>query len=261
MIHSKSFAESKTYRGMYFSTCAEDRPLIAQFCANTVETFLAAARYVDGHCDAIDLNLGCPQYIARRGNYGSFLMEGDWELVASMVRAVHRHFSIPITCKIRLLPNDPEQERTIAFARLLQASGCAMLVVHGRTREQKGQRTGLADWAAIRKVRDALDIPVVANGNIRERADVDLCMRATNAAGVMSAEALLHNPAVFSETQPNADMLLLAQQYVDIACEHPQELKFLKGLTQKMLRPEYVLIINTHFSSNIDVLVWTIIMI
>jgi tRNA-dihydrouridine synthase 1 len=59
---------------------ATDRPLIIQFCANDPEKLLASAKMLEGHCDAIDINLGCPQDIAKKGRYGAFIMD-DWELI------------------------------------------------------------------------------------------------------------------------------------------------------------------------------------
>ncbi|EGZ04692.1 hypothetical protein PHYSODRAFT_358103 [Phytophthora sojae] len=73
MLHSRLFAESAEYREKMFERHIQDRPLVVQFCGND-KTVLAAAKMVEGHCDAVDLNLGCPQGIARKGNYGSFLM-------------------------------------------------------------------------------------------------------------------------------------------------------------------------------------------
>lgn len=89
MMHARLFAESAAYRAEHLSTCPADRPLFVQFCANDPEVLLRAARHVDGGmCDYVDLNLGCPQRIAKRGNYGAFLMD-DLATVEALVRTLH----------------------------------------------------------------------------------------------------------------------------------------------------------------------------
>jgi tRNA-dihydrouridine synthase 1 len=230
MLHAKRFGESAVYRSVFFSTCPEDRPLIAQFCANDPALLLEAARFVDGECEAVDLNMGCPQNIAKRGNYGAFLMDGDWDLVYRMVNTLHRCLGIPVTCKIRLLPS---LEKTIEFAKMLQAAGCSLLTVHGRTKEQKGHRQGYEDLYKVRAVREALDIPVVANGNVRSFEDVASNLQRTGAVGIMSAEGILRNPALFSGLEPQP--LSLALEYIELSKRYPQELRFLKGHVQKLV--------------------------
>ena len=84
MLHAKIFATDPKYRKEHFSPCPEDRPLFVQFCANDPDYLLQAAKFVENDCDAVDINLGCPQGIAKKGNYGSYLLEKK-DLIVSMV--------------------------------------------------------------------------------------------------------------------------------------------------------------------------------
>nr|GMD58626.1 tRNA-dihydrouridine(16/17) synthase [NAD(P)(+)]-like [Ipomoea batatas] len=194
MLHSRIFNEDEKYRSVEFTTCKEDRPLFVQFCANDPDTLLEAARRVEPYCDYVDINLGCPQRIAKRGNYGAFLMD-NLSVVRALVEKLARNLSVPVSCKIRVFP---DLQDTINYAKMLEEAGCALLAVHGRTRDEKDGKKFRANWSFIKAVRDSVRIPVLANGNIRHMDDVRNCLEETGADGVLSAETLLENPALFA---------------------------------------------------------------
>eukprot|EP00466_Bigelowiella_natans_P003440 jgi/Bigna1/48136/estExt_Genewise1.C_230030 len=170
-----------------------DRPLAIQFCATDVESFCSAAKLVQDKCDAVDLNLGCPQISARHSGFGAFMMDKPG-LVSAMVRKAAAECKVPIWCKIRMLPT---RAATLKFAKMLEASGCSLLAIHARQRE-RSRHSGSADWEVVRDVKRALRIPVIANGNVQCLEDARACLAYTGADGVMSAQGLLANPRLFS---------------------------------------------------------------
>ncbi|KAK9477684.1 dihydrouridine synthase-domain-containing protein, partial [Lipomyces japonicus] len=255
MLHARLFAENEKYRQQNLSEMdgdvEKDRPLIIQFCANDPQFLLAAAKLVEDKCDAVDLNLGCPQGIARRGHYGSFLQD-EWDLVYKLINNLHKNLSIPVTAKIRVFES---KEKTLKYAKMILSAGAQFLTVHGRTREMKGQQTGFADWEAIRYLRDNLppETVIFANGNILYQEDIARCLEATGADAVMSAEANLYNPAIFnvpvnySTSIPqleDVDRLFprldrISREYVEFVKSSPGEISFTtcKSHLFKLFRP------------------------
>lgn len=247
MLHSRLLVEQPGYAQEHFSTSAEDRPLIAQLCGHDPSVVLAAALVLqDRGVDAVDLNLGCPQNIAKRGRYGAFLLE-ESEVVLSIVRALARGLRIPVTVKMRLLASG-DVDATVAFARALEEAGASLLTLHGRTRHNMKQSISSTDWDAIARVKRALTIPVIANGSIACLDDVDACFAVTGADAVMSSEALLENPALFARGgiavrgplsgagAKAADVFSLARRYLALTREtNFSHMGIIKGHMFKML--------------------------
>ncbi|CAM0909842.1 unnamed protein product [Alopecurus aequalis] len=244
MLHSRIFSENEKHRDMEFTTCKEDRPLFVQFCANDPEILLQAAKMVEAHCDYVDINFGCPQRIARRGYYGAFLMD-NLPLVKSLVQNLSENLRVPVSAKIRIFPR---LEDTLAYAKMLEEAGASLVAVHGRTRDEKDGKKFRADWDAIKAVKDALKIPVLANGNIRHMEDVKSCLEHTGADGVLSAEPLLENPALFAgfrtkewkeDGDEDRDGVLdpadLTIEYLKLCEQYPVPWRMIRSHVHKML--------------------------
>jgi len=188
------------------------RPFVVQICGNDPETLAGATRKISvrGNVDAVDLNLGCPQERARVGQYGSYLLDKHlWPNVFSCVRAMHDALvesGVHLFCKIRLVEGSDVLSDTERFCESLAESGAELICIHGRRRgSAKARRCGPADLRLIGEISSRLsrkfpNLRIVSNGNIYCRSDIPkACKESYPACGVMSAEGILRDPAIFFE--------------------------------------------------------------
>ncbi|MCX7614154.1 MAG: tRNA dihydrouridine synthase DusB [Clostridiales bacterium] len=145
--------------------------------------------------DIIDINMGCPTPKIVSNGDGSALMK-DPKRAAEIVSAVCNKITIPVTVKMRL-GWDKDTINVIEFSKRMQDAGAAMVCVHGRTREQ--MYSGKADWSLIARVKEALSIPVIANGDVFTEVDALNILDRTGADFVMVGRGCLGNPWLFEK--------------------------------------------------------------
>lgn len=155
----------------------------------------AAKAAQDAGADIVDINMGCPAKKVLSAACGSALMK-DEALVERILCAVVGAVTIPVTLKIRT-GWSPEKRNAVEIARIAEAAGIAMLAVHGRTRADGF--LGKAEYETIRRVKAAVSIPVLANGDIDSGEKARAVLAETGADGVMIGRAALGRPWIFSE--------------------------------------------------------------
>jgi len=164
---------------------------VIQFAANTPIELHNAAEKVKPYCDAIDINCGCPKKWVMQEGYGSALLTNP-ELISQMVKITTNNINIPVSIKIRI---DKDLTKTVALAQQAERAGVAWISVHGRTYKERSSQ--LANWNAIKLIKESVQIPVMANGDIFSLEDACKAYEQTKVNGVLSARGILANPALF----------------------------------------------------------------
>lgn len=179
---------------MYF--VEEERPMAIQIYGSDVETMAEAAEIVEElGPDVCDINMGCPANKVLKGCAGAALM-GDLDLAGRIIGEVRRRIRIPLTVKFRLGLNHT-QTNYLDLGRLCEDLGVDAVTMHARTAKQMFK--GEADWTHLARLKEALSIPVIGNGDIVVPEDAERLLRQTGCDGVMIGRGATRNPWIFHQ--------------------------------------------------------------
>lgn len=198
-------SEMVSAKGLLYENCRthdlikidlRERPTAIQlFGAVPAELAAAAQRIACAGADIIDFNMGCPTHKIVKNGEGSALLRSPDKAVA-ILKAIVEAVDIPVTAKIRI-GWDAGSINAVEVAQKLEQTGISAITVHARTREQF--YSGTADWAMIRSVKQAVQIPVIGNGDVRTVADAQRMLTETGCDAVMIGRAACGNVWIFKQ--------------------------------------------------------------
>ena len=244
MVSDKAiyYNNKKTIDMLYMTD--EERPIAQQIFGSDVDSFVVAAKYIEEtmHPDIIDINMGCPvPKVALKAQAGSALLKNPAK-IKEIVKAVVNSVSCPVTVKIRS-GWDEKSINAVEVAKTIEEAGASAITIHARTRSQG--YSGKADYNIIKQVKEAVNIPVIGNGDIKTCFDAKRMLDETNCDLVMVGRGLLGNPWLIKEINEYLENGVVIAKPTDIE-KSDMCLKHLSLLEEFECEKQAVLEIRSH---------------
>ncbi|MCM1115250.1 MAG: tRNA dihydrouridine synthase DusB [Clostridium sp.] len=194
MVSAKGFTMGDKKSAQLLTLGDIEKPAAAQIFGDDPDTMAAAAKKcIDYKPQIIDINMGCPAPKIAMNGGGASLMKNP-VLAGAIINAVSKAVDIPVTVKIRKGWDD-DNVNAVELAQIAEKNGASAVTVHGRTRMQ--MYSGKVDYDIIAKVKQAVDIPVIGNGDIIDEQSAAIMLEKTNCDGIMIGRGALGNPWIF----------------------------------------------------------------
>ena len=216
MISSRAIFHDDTKTKLLMDTNGELKPVAYQIFGSEEESMAFAAKYLEDKADIIDINMGCPAPKVVKNGDGSKLLL-DINKAEKVIEAVVKNITKPVTLKIRE-GWDHNNIVAVEFAQMAESKGISAITVHGRTRTDF--YSGKADLEIIKKVKEAVKIPVIANGDVVDEESALQMFEITGADGIMIGRGTFGNPWLFKKI---AHFLQTGEKLPDVSLEERLE--------------------------------------